>query len=200
MKLLIGIFFSLILAFLTSKLKVNLLYLQKEQDTFHIKFKIKVGFYLFGFVKLFGITLQENGICFLCFTFPYPKLKIDQDSIKILKDFSVVDILKSLNIKLDKLNLQLKIGSEDMILTVFSVFAISTFLSIVSAKNRKQINLRNFYYKITPMYHTNLLDFTISLKISMKIFRIIQTFCSIKRCPKQTKSYHFHVKREPMKI
>ncbi len=200
MKLLIGIFFSLILAFLTSKLKINVLYLQKEKNSFPISFKVKIGFYLFGFVKLFGIIFQEDGFHVLCFSFPYNKLKIDQDSIKILKDFSVVDFFKLLNMKLDKLNFQLKIGSEDMILTVFSVFAISTFLSILSAKNRKQINLKNFYYKITPVYHTNLLDFKISLKISIKISHIIRTLSFIKKRPKQTKDYHFHIRKVPIKI
>ena len=200
MKLLIGIFFCLVLAFFTSKLKVNIVYLQKEKSTFHVKFKIKVGFYLFGFVKLFGITLQENGIYFLGFTLPYHDLKIEQESIKLLNNFSVVDILKSLNIKLDKLNFQLKIGSEDMILTVFSVFAISTFLSIVSAHNRKHINLKKFYYKITPIYNTNLLDFSISLKICIKIFPLLQTLFSIKQNIKQTKKYHFQVKKVAMKI
>lgn len=199
MKIWISIFFILIIGIVTSKFKINTVNLQKEKNSFKIKLNIKLGFYLFGFIKIVSLQFKEDGIYFLFFRFPYKLLKIEKDSLKILKDFSVINFLKSLHIKLDQLNVNLKIGSEDMILTVFSVFAISTFLSILSAKNRKQINLKHYYYKITPIYHTNVLSFQISSKISINTYHLIKAFPSASKSNKSRKEYQIHVKKVPLK-
>lgn len=198
MKILISIFFILIIGIFTSKFKVNTIHLEKQKNSLNIKFNIKLGFYLFGIIKTIGIQFKEDGIYFLCFKFPYNTLKIDKDSMKLIKDFSVINFLKSLHLKIDQLNINLKIGSEDMILTVFSVFVISTFLSILSAKHRKQINLKQYYYKITPIYNTNVLTFQISSKFSMKTYHLIKAFISASKANK--KDNQIHVKEVPVKI
>lgn len=200
MKVLIGIFLGLILAFLTSKFKINIRYLNKEKHSFSVKFNVNLGIYLFGFIKILGISLKEDGMHFLCFRFPYNKMKIDADSMKILKEFSVWNFLKSLKIKLEKFNLNLKIGTEDMMLTVFLVFALSTFLSILSAKARKQINLKNYYYKITPIYEVNQLSFLFSSQISIKIWNILKSLKSLNETANEKKEYKVHVKKVPLKI
>ncbi len=198
MKILISIFFILIIGIFTSKFKVNTIYLEKQKNSLNIKFNIKLSFYLFGIIPIIGIQFKEDGIYFLCFKFPYKLLKIEKDSLKILKDFSVINFLKSLHLKLDQLNINLKIGSEDMILTVFSVFAISTFLSILSAKHRKQINLKQYHYKITPIYNTNILSFQISSKLSIKTYHLIKAFRSASKSNK--KDNQIHIKKVPVKI
>ena len=200
MKILISIFFVVMIGILASKFKINIVYLEKEKNSFKMRFEIRIGLYLFGVIKIFGMKFKEDGMYFLSFRFPYNKLKIDKDSMKILKDFSIIDLLKSFHLRLDKLNLNLKIGSKDMILTVFSVFAISTFLSILSAKNRSQINLKNYYYKITPIYNTNLLSFQISTKISINTYNIIQALISANQSAKNRKQYRMHIKKVPLKL
>lgn len=198
MKILICIFFVLLVTFFTSKIKIKIRYLEKDANSFSIKFNINLGLYVFGFVKILGVTLQEDAIHFLFLCIPYSKMKIDRESMKIVKEIPVLDCLELLHLKLDKLNLELKIGSEDMILTVFSVFAISTFLSIVSAQNRKKINLKNYYYKITPIYNTNLLSIELSSQISIKILNIVRLFQFLKKQP--NKECQVHVKKVPLKI
>ena len=200
MKLLIGIFLGLILAFLTSKLKINIRYLKKEKNSFKIKFNVNLGLYLFGFIKILGISLKEDGVHFLCFRFPYNKMKIDTDSMKILKEFSIWNFLKSLKIRFEKFHLNLKIGTEDMMFTVFLVFALSTFLSILSAKNRKQINLKKFYYKITPIYQVNQLSFEASSQISIQIWNILKSLKTLSESTNEKKEHKVHGKKVPLKI
>lgn len=200
MNIFISIFFALILIILTSKFKINIKYLQKDQKSLKIHFNVNLGMYLFGFIKIFGITLKEDGIHFLIFRFSYNKIKIDKESIKMVKEFSILDILKSLNLKLEQLNINLNIGCENVMLIVFTVCIISTFLSILSSKNRKQINFKNYYYKITPIYNSNELSFYTSMQISMKILNIIKTLLSTNKNTKKHKQYNFHINKSPIKI
>lgn len=200
MKVWIGIFVGLILAFLTSKLKMNIKYLEKNKNMLKIHFNINLGLYLFGFIKILGISFKEDGIYFLFFQFPYNKMKIDADSVKILKEFSVWNFLKSLQIKLEKFHLNLEIGTEDMMLTVFLVFALSTFLSIFSAKNKKQINSKKYYYKITPIYQTNHLSFELSSKISIRIWNLLKSLKSVNESTNDKEEHNVHGKKVPIKI
>ena len=164
MRQLICIFFVVILVYMTSKLKINIQSLTKQENSLKIKFRVNVGIYLLGVIKVFGISFKEDGIHFLFFKISYREMKIDQ---KMVKEISVWKLLKSLHPKFEQFAFHLKIGSEDVMLTVFSVFAISTFLSMVSAQNRKQINQKNYCYEIMPIYGKNALSFQASSQISM---------------------------------
>lgn len=172
MKIGISIVFIVIVVLFTSRIKINIPYLNKEPNSFKIKFCINIGLYLFGFLKIFGISLKENEIAFLWFKFSYPKMKIDSTSMKKVKEIYNPKLLQTLNIKLEKFNFSLKIGCEDMIITVFSVFMISTLLSILFAQNSKQINLKNCHYEIIPIYNVNCLSFQASTRISINFFNI----------------------------
>lgn len=200
MKIWLGIFLGLILIMLATHLKINVMYLTKQKKSLKIHFKINFGLYLFGLIKIAGISLKEDGIHFLCFKFPYNKMKIDKDSMKVLKDFSISNLLKSLHLKLEQFHLNLKIGTEEMMLTMFFVFAISTFLSILLAKNCKPTKSKNYDYKITPVYNQNQLSFEFSSKISMKTFHVIQMLILIKQNIKKKKEKNVQTKRVLIKI
>lgn len=200
MKIWFGIFLGLILAILVSSIKINVMYLTKQKKSLKIRFNVKIGLYLFGFIKIVGISLKEDGIHFLCFTFPYNKMKIDKDSMKFLKNFSLLNILHLLNINLKKFHVDLRIGTENMMLTVFLVFAISTFLSILCAKNRKQINLEKYDYKIRPIYHQNQISFEIATIISISMCNILKTILFARRQTKKKKQDKFYASKIPIKI
>lgn len=185
MKIWLGVFLGLILIILATHLKINVIYLTKQRKSFKIQFHVNVGLYLFGVIKIAGISFKEDGIYFLGFTLPYNKIKIHKDSIKILKDFSINNLLKSLHLKLEQFHLNFKIGTEEMMLTVFLVFVISTFLSILLSKSCNPMKIKNYDYKITPVYNQNYLSFEFSSKISMKTFHVIQMLTSIKQNAKK---------------
>lgn len=200
MKIWIGIFLIFVLVIITSKLKINIKYLKKEKNEFKVRFDINLGWYLFGFCKIFGISLKEDAVYFLWFKIPYNTMKIEKDSIKMLKDVSVWDFFKSLKLRLEQLKIHLKIGCEDAMLTVFSVFAISTFLSILLARNAKQINQNNYYYQITPIYNANAFQFEICSQISIQTFNLLKAFHAMNRREKDKKVCQIHVKKVPIKI
>ena len=195
----ISIFFVILLAFWTSKVKICIQNFSKNQAFSKIHFHVKLGFYLFGFIKIGSIRLRENGIFLFGFRFAYNKLKINKDSIKMVTQISVLEVLKSLHLKLEHLKIDLKIGCEDVMLTVFLVFAISTFLSIFGIQNRKQIKREHFHYQITPIYNRNFLDFELSSQISLKMYDFIKTVLSIQKFTKPKKQ-PFFLKKVPMKI
>lgn len=175
MKILICIFFVVVLVYLTSKLKINVQSVTKQENWSKIKFHVNVGIYLLGFIKIFGISFKEDGIYFLCFHFAYPSVKIDKESMKMLKKFSIIHILKMLKIKLNRFHFYLQIGTEDVMLTVFFVYVISTMLSILLARNAPNINLKNYNYQIVPIYNKNALSFRNSAQISLPISCLLKT-------------------------
>jgi hypothetical protein len=197
MKIFIGILFFLILISWTLKLKINIHHLYKDKNSLKVYFNVNVGIYLLGVIKIFGISFKEDGIYFLSIKIPYNKISIGKESKKILKEMPIMNTLKFLNLKIDKFKFILEVGSENMMLTVFSVFAISTFLSILSAKCAKQINLKHYYYQVTPAYNTNTLSFKSSAIISMRISNILKAIIFANNHTKKT--YKVHIKKVPVR-
>lgn len=185
MKIFICLLVVFCFLFLTSIFKVNLKYLEKNSSLSDLKFKANAGLYLFGFIKLFGINFSENGIKFLFLKIPYKKIIIDKNNIEFVKKFIAKENFKYLKPQIEKMNLELNIGVEDVRFTVFSVFVISTFLSLLSAKYRTQINMRNYNYEIIPNYNVNASNFKFSFKISEKTVNLIRTFILLNKVEKK---------------
>lgn len=176
MKILISIFFVVFLLLITSKVKIKVVSLQKERNSKKIDFDVNLGFYLLGFIKVVNIHLKKDGIYFLCWSIPYQNLKMTNLKVKDFKILAILEILKILKVQLNEFKIDLKIGTEDVLLTVFSVFAVSTFLSIFFAKNRKKVNPKNYYYHVVPIYNSNELSFKLSLKLSINMIDFVKVF------------------------
>lgn len=176
MKILISIFFVVFLILVTSKVKINILSLQKDRSSKKVDFDVNVGFYLLGIIKILSIHLRKEGIYFWGWSIPYKNLQMDNLKMKDFKMTSVLEFLKILDFKLNEFKVDLKIGTEDVLFTIFSVFAISTFLSLFFAINRKKVNRRNCYYHVMPIYNSNELSFRISLKLSINMMNFIKAF------------------------
>ncbi len=200
MKLWIVIVLGLFWAFWTAKLKVNIVSLKKGKNLSSIEFDVKLGVYLFGFVKILGISLRRDGIHVLGFAFPYRKWKMKEERKEILKSVFQLDLLKSLNIQLEKWNLDLKIGTEEVGMTVFSVFFISTLISALLAKNGKQNTSQKYHYQIRPVYHKNMLEFDFSAQISMRILAGMRFFKVMNQHRKEKEQDTISRKKVPLKI
>ncbi len=200
MRQLICIFFVVILACLTSKLKINIQSLTKQKNSMKIRFHVNVGVYLLGFIKIFGISFQENGIQVLDFHFGYPSVKIAQESMKMFKKNSIIEILKSLKIKLDEFYFTMQIGTEDVMLTTFLVALISTFFSVLSEQNAKSINLKNYHYQIMPIYNENALSLKSSFQISLSIFCLVKAIVLVRKQKKLKQENHVRNPNELIEI
>ena len=181
MKILVSIFFVLFLSLITSKLKINIVSLQKEKSSKKVDFDVNVGFYLGGIIKILSVHLKKEGIYFFGWSIPYKNLQMDNLKMKDFKITSILEFLKTLDFKLNQFKVDLKIGTEDVLLTVFSVFAISTFFSLFFAKNRKKINQKNYTYRVVPIYNSNELSFRISLKLSINMVNLAKVFFTQKQ-------------------
>ena len=172
MKIFIYLLVVFFILFFSSRLKLDLKYFEKNSISSELRFHANVGLYLFGFIKIFGINFKEDGIHLLFFRIKYKKFEFNKNN---MKNYISKDNLKNLNPKIEKLDLNLNVGIEDVMLTAFLIFTIATFVAVLSAKYRNQINMKNYNYRIIPSYNVNMLGIKLSCKISENILNLIKT-------------------------
>lgn len=155
------------------------------KDKINIKnLKITVGIYLFKKIKILNIKIFKD----YCEIF---KMKIHLNLLKKLKDddqrgsIYIIKNIGKLEPEIKKINLNLSLGTESTMLTVFLVPTISTLLSgIISNYMKENNNLKhdvisNCNLKIMPRYlNTN----NFSLNLSTQIcFDTVTTLFFIKK-------------------
>ncbi len=97
------------------------------------------------------------------------KIKLeDNDKKKIMNRF------KKANIGLDKLDLYIIVGLDDCVLTSYAVGVLSTIISIILpyVYNPKR-NLKNYNYKVKPIYNKFFSKLQLNCIISAKLVHII---------------------------
>lgn len=197
MKIFICLLVVFFILFFSSRLKLNLEYFEKTNFSSNMKFNANVGLYLCGFIKVFGISFKEDGIYFLFFKIPYKKFKVDKNN---MKKYISKENLKNLEPRIELMNFELNIGIENVRLTVFLVFAISTFLSVLSAKYRNQINMKNYNYQIIPNYNVNTFGVKLSFKVSENILNLVKTIILFNKIKKQKNTHSKYILQKPLQI
>ena len=97
-------------------------------------------------------------------------MKAIQDKVKVDKNF--FKAIKKINLKIEKLNLNMEIGTENATLTSVIVPAISTIIAIYLRKKIK--NYENQTFIIQPVYQNqNLINIYISGIFEIKMIHII---------------------------
>ena len=95
--------------------------------------------------------------------------EISKDA-KILKKMKALGILRKLKIRVSKLELELKLGTEDVMLTVFLIAFLSSIFSILI----RNYNYKKVHYNITPLYQFgNTIKFNLNCIIDVKVVHII---------------------------
>lgn len=133
------------------------------------KFKINLEVFLFKKIRILKIKIYKNYCEIL-------KIKIHFNLLKKLKDNKqkgAVFVLKNiwkLEPEIKNINLYLNLGTENMMLTIFLVPAVTTILSGVISNYMKKYNYRNDLdcnLKVMPNYlDTNQFKLNLSTKIS----------------------------------
>lgn len=159
-----------------SKIKISLLNLEiNTQKEKKIKFKIIFEIFLYNFLKIKVITIDENKISILNKKISYKKilkkLKIKQLlTNEIDNNFE----LKDLNLKLEKINCNCKIGVENAIITGYIVVIISMILTSLITKTRKKSQFKTYKFKVLPIYINDfILDLKLECIISIKMIHIL---------------------------
>jgi len=96
-------------------------------------------------------------------------------TIKELPDKKeAIEIIKNLKVEVAKLNLNLEIGTEDVIITSGIIAVLSSVLGIVLAQTIKKYDREKHKYEIYPVYQNkNLINLYLNCIIKVKMVHII---------------------------
>ena len=111
------------------------------------------------------------------------KIHLEKIDIKKLENnFKLSDLkqISKLQIKISKLNLYLKLGTGDAVLTAYFISIIASLISIILPHVAKKIERKNYKYYIEPLY-SNQYSYEIKFNciIEVKMVHIINTIYSL---------------------
>ncbi len=94
----------------------------------------------------------------------------------------IKDIVKKKKLYIETLRLQISISTTDSILTAFTVFGVSTVITVLFKSIENSINKKNFKYSINPIYSENkIFDIDLYCIISGNLANIISVITQIKK-------------------
>ncbi len=173
--------FVLIISISNLRVSINKLEVSNEIENTPIikKFEMSISVYILNKIKIFNKNINEYDLKSV-----KNSKRIEQVKNKLLNGKSVkekkknvkmdIDILKRLNINLKELNLELKLGTEDVLLTTFLITIISIIISMALAKVIKKYDEKKYKYLIIPNYNNkNSLKIILNGIIEIKLVNII---------------------------
>lgn len=190
---LIILFFVLGLVF--SKIKINVKKLDFKMfrnELFEKDYLVNIGIYLFGKIKVFGITFKDNNMQFMGKNLNLENIKrskfyknFEQSDIKDLDRKTIIDKIKNLNLRFEKFNLDLSLGTDSTLITSFLIFAVSTIISLIVKKGVSKYNPKKHRFIITPRYENcNLANIYLECILSVKTTNIVKIFMYINKISK----------------
>ena len=140
-------------------------------------YEIIISLILLNKLKWISIKLNKQKIRKIL-----TKMHLEKIDIKKLeKDVKLSDIQELLKIKpkLSMLNLQLKVGVEDVIATSFAIPIICTAISIILPYVTDRRNFKNIKYKIEPIYNQYAYHLKLDTEIEVKIINVLNSLYKI---------------------
>ena len=149
------------------------------------KYIIKISSYLFNKIKWFSLKINNSRLKKMS-----KDLHLEQIDIKkIEKDFKISDLKEITNIKpkVSYLDLDIKIGIEDVILTSYIVPIICTILAVILPHIIGKDKEKYIKYDVLPMYHSkNEYDIKFNAILEIKIINILISAYKIFKSRKNT--------------
>lgn len=172
-----------VIIILISNLKISVKKLEASneiENTDILKnFTVSIGIYIFGKIKIFNKDITKQDIEKAKNSKQIEKLKNKfwkKETMKEKKqDIKMdIDVLKKLNPKLEKIKLDLKLGTEDVVLTSFLIVIVSIIISMVLSKVIKKYDEKKYEYIIIPVYNNkNSIKVILEGIIDIKLVNII---------------------------
>ena len=165
----------LVTILILTTIKINLKYIDKD-------YKIIIKLYLLNKVRYAKIELNKEKLKEI---YENAKTKIKKVNYKklekeIYQDRKVIkNVVKKLKIELEYIDLDLKIGTEFILLTSVIIVTISTIFPIIANKFIKKYEKKKYKYKFTPIYNKNDINLQLDCIISTKMVHIINVIISI---------------------
>lgn len=145
-------------------------------------YKLIIKLYILGKIRYLKIELNKEKILKIINKARNKILEKDYQKVgeELYKDRNVIKILiKKLKINLNYLNLDLKIGTEFILLTTVIIITISTIFPMLVNKFIKKYDEKKYNYKFTPIYNKNAIKLQLHCIISVKIVHIISVILKI---------------------
>ena len=163
--------------------------------TAKLRYQLKISFYIFNKIKWFSFKLNNRKINKI-----FRKMHLDNLDIKQLeKDIRLSDVDEILKIKpkISYMNLDLKLGIDDVILTTYLVPIVSTIIAIILPYMSQKTDTNSIYYKIEPIYNMkNKYYIKLNIVLNIKIVNLLNCIYKIyrnKKFDKRTNKIQFNV-------
>lgn len=163
--------------------------------TAKLRYQLKISFYIFNKIKWFSFKLNNRKINKI-----FRKMHLDNLDIKQLeKDIRLSDVDEILKIKpkISYMNLDLKLGIDDVILTTYLVPIVSTIIAIILPYMSQKSDINSIYYKIEPIYNMkNKYYIKLNIVLNIKIVNLLNCIYKIyrnKKFDKRTNKIQFNV-------
>ena len=167
---LVFIILLILLILLLTKIKIELKNIGKST-------KLIFKLYFLNTIRYLKIELDREKILDIIKKAKIQKLENDiTDTLGDLyfKRKNIKKIMDDLKIEIDYLNLDLKIGTEFIMLTSVIIITLSTIFPMILNKFvKKSVSEDKYKYKFTPIYNRNALNLTLHCIISIKVFYIV---------------------------
>lgn len=169
--------------FKTSNLTTN-----KEKSTFtnskkYSKYEVNIALEILNKLKYFSLNLNSRKIKKITL-----KMHLDKTKIKELeREISISDIKEVMNIrpKISYMDLKLKLGIDDVLLTTYSVPIISTLISILLPYTVENKDVNNIKYEVKPIYNNgNVYDMKLNIGVKIKVIKILNAVYKIYKSKK----------------
>jgi len=163
------------IVFLLTTIKINVKYINKN-------YKIIIKLYLLKKIRYFKLEIDKNKILELLKT---AKVKIEKKQDKkitkeLYQDRKILkEVVKNLKIDLEYINLDLKVGTEFILLTSVIITTISTIFPMIANKFIRKYDEKKYQYKFTPIYNKNDFNLYLDCIISTKMVHIINVIVRI---------------------
>lgn len=182
--LLLSIIILLILSIISSTLKIeikNLRFSNFEKN--NITYKLKLTIYTFYKFKLFSVKLNNKKIKNILNRLHLKKI----DLTKIKKDFQISDIKEISKIKprILYLDLDLRLGVENVVLTSYIVGIVSTIIATILPYITTTSQIKNINYKILPIYNKNAYNIKLNNVVQLKTIDILIAVYNIAKLRKK---------------
>lgn len=195
MVFLFGIILMIILSIVLlifSKIGIEVIDFKFSSQTkryFNQDYKVILKLYAFGCIPIFKMTITKEKLEKI-----KVKEKIENIDVNMLQKDpffhkELLDAIKKVKIEIEKLNLNIEIGTENVILTAILVPVVSTIIAILLRKNGKCFE--NQIFIVSPVYQNkNLVNIAISGIFEMEMRHIITIiYRLIKKAKKGGKKY-----------
>lgn len=162
------LFLILLNLFSYIKIKVKKINISNISD-YKYDFIIKCGLYLFNKVKIFEIKIdKEKFLKSRTINKLKKNIKFELEKMPKFREIEKIEI------NLEEINLKVKLGTEDVILTSVLVLLISATTGIILGKFVKKYEKEKYKYTIQPFYNNrNLFELQLNCIINAKMVNII---------------------------